>query len=74
MLWALLMSMVNVLKFQTLYSMFFGLNFVYYASLKMLSGTANSVKPHQTSPSGAVCLGLHCLHMSFCQSLRCLKF
>ena len=33
--------------------------------LKIPSGIANSVDPDQTVPSGAVDLGLHCLHMPF---------
>ena len=39
--------------------------------LKILSGMANSVDPDQTAPSD---LGLHCLHMPFCQKLWCSKF
>ena len=39
--------------------------------LKILSGMANSVDPDQTAPFD---LGLHHLHMSFCQTLWCLKF
>ena len=38
--------------------------------LKILSGMANSVDPDQTAPEG----GLHCLRMSFCQTLWCSKF
>ena len=37
--------------------------------LKILSGMANSVDPDQTAPSEQSDLGLHCLHMSFCQTL-----
>ena len=39
-----------------------------YGAFKKLSGMANSVDPNQTD------LGLHCLHMSFCLTLRCSKF
>ena len=40
---------------------------------KMLSGMANSVDLDQTAPLQSD-LGLHCLHMPFCQKLWCLKF
>ena len=50
--------MVNVLKFQTLYSILFwptSYILLYMQSfLKLLSGMANSVDPDQTAPSGAV--------------------
>ena len=36
--------------------------------LKILSGMANSVEPELSD------LGLHCLHLSFFQKLRCSKF
>ena len=35
--------------------------------LKKLSGMANIIV-HDQAPSRAVCLGLHCLHMPFCQN------
>ena len=43
-------------------------------SLKMFSGMAKSVDPDQTAPKEQSDLGLHCLHMPFCQTLRCSKF
>ena len=47
---------VNVLKFQTLYSIL--LCPIFFISvklfLKILSGMANSVDPDQTAPSGAI--------------------
>ena len=43
-------------------------------SLKMLSRIANSVDPDQTAPLEQSDLGLHCLHMPFCQTFRCSKF
>ena len=44
--------MLNVFKFQTLYSYFFGLNFAYYAIFYLkCSGMANSVDPDQTVAS-----------------------
>ena len=50
--------MVNVLKFQTLYSILFwptSYSLLFMQSfLKILSETANSVDPDQTTPSGAV--------------------
>ena len=42
-------------------------------SLKILSGMANSVDPDQAAPQQSD-LGLHCLHMPFCQKLLCSKF
>ena len=41
---------------------------------KILSGRANSVDPDQTAPKEQSDLGLHCLHISFCQKLSCTKF
>ena len=41
--------------------------------LKILSGKSNSVNPDQTAPPQSD-LGLHCLHMSFCQTVRCSQF
>ena len=38
-------------------------------SLKRLNGMANSVDPDQTVPLEQSDLGLHCLHMPFCQTL-----
>ena len=44
-----------ILKFQTLYSIHFLLNFAFMQLfLKTLSGMVNSVDPDQTAPSGAV--------------------
>ena len=51
------MSTVNVLKFQTLYSILFWIKFCFFfwhLSLRMLSGLANNEDPDQTAPSGAV--------------------
>ena len=42
--------------------------------LKILSVMANSVDPNQTAPKEQSDLGLHCLHMPFCQTLCCTKF
>ena len=42
--------------------------------LKILSGMANSVDLDQTAPKEQSDLGLHCLHMPFCQTLLCTKF
>ena len=43
--------MVNVLKFQTLISIFSGLNFAFYAVVfKIHSGMANNVDPVSFSP------------------------
>ena len=39
----------------------------------MLSGMANSVDPDQTAPKEQSDLGLHCLHMTFCQTLSVLE-
>ena len=39
--------------------------------LKILSGMGNSVDPDQTAQSD---LGLHCLHIPFCQILWCMRF
>ena len=49
-------SMVNVLKFQTLYSISFlpKFCFLFELFLKILSENANSVDPDQTAPEGAV--------------------
>ena len=43
--------------------------------LKILSGMAKIVDPDQTAPSECIRsnLGLHCLHMPFCQKLLCTK-
>ena len=64
-------SMVNVLKFQTLLHTFLSSNFVIYTviSYNTLWNGIN-VDPDQTAPD----LGLHCLHMPFCQKLWILKF
>ena len=35
--------------------------------LEILSGMANIIDPDQTAPKGKSDLGLHCLHMPFCQ-------
>ena len=43
-------------------------------SLKIFSGMANSVDPDQTAPQEQSDLGLHCLQMPFCKTLRYLKF
>ena len=66
--------MVNVLKFSTSPSIFFGINFAFYANclFKIRSGMVTIVDPDQTAPSGA--LGLYYLHMPFCQKLWCTKF
>ena len=47
---------VNVLKFQTLYSILILSKFCFIMQLflKILNGKANSVDPDQTAPSGAV--------------------
>ena len=71
--------MVIVLQFQTLYSMLFRPKFCFLCSsfLKYLVEMANSVDPDQTAPSGLQeqsDLGLHCLHMPFCETLRCINF
>ena len=39
----------------------------------MLSGKTNSLDPDQTVQKQSD-LGLHCLHMLFCQKLWCMKF
>ena len=39
--------------------------------LKILSGMTNSVDPDQAAPKKLSDLGLHCLHMPFCQQLWC---
>ena len=50
--------MENVLKFPTLYSILFCLNFAFYAQFhKILSGIAHSVDPDQTASEGAVLSG-----------------
>ena len=41
---------------------------------KLLNGMANSVDPDQTAPEEQSDLGLHCLHMLFCQTHWCAKF
>ena len=48
--------MVNILKFQTLYSILYWLEFCFLCScfFKMLSGMANNVDPDQTGPEGPV--------------------
>ena len=43
-------------------------------SLKLLSGMAKSVDPDQTAPLEQSDLGLHCLHMPFCQTLGFFRF
>ena len=50
-------SMVNVLKFQTLYSILFWPKFCFFMHLfhRILSGMATNVDPDQTA------LGLHCI-------------
>ena len=63
----------HVLKFLTLYSMLFWHKF-FFMSLKMLSGMEKSVDPDQTAPFEYSDLGLHCLHLPFCQTLRWSKF
>ena len=45
---------VNVLKFQTLYSIPFLPNFAFIQLFLKINGNANSVDPDQTVPSGAV--------------------
>ena len=61
--------MVNVLKIQTLYFIPFYLISVFtQLFLKIISGIVNSIDPDQTD------LGLHCLHMPFCQKHWCTKF
>ena len=59
---------INVLIFRTLYTTFFCQIIVLYAFYfhKILGGMAKSVDPDQEQSD----LGLHCLHMSFCQSHR----
>ena len=42
-------------------------------SCKLLSGMANSVDPDQTAPKEQSDLGLHCLRMTFCQTLSVLE-
>ena len=50
-----MVSMINVLKFRTQYSIPFWLKLLFIKLfLKMLSGMANSADPDQTAPSGAV--------------------
>ena len=67
---------VKVLKFLTLYSILFWSKFLLLMQLflKLLSGMANSIDPDQTTPSGAIWSGLHCLHMPFCQKFWNAKF
>ena len=64
-------GMLNVLKFQTLCSILFWSKFCFLCS-SIHSAMANSVDPDQTQKQSD--LGLHCLHMSFCQTLWCTKF
>ena len=67
-------STVNVLKFQTLYSILFCLNFVFIQLfLKILSGVANSADPDQTAPSGAVWSGSALFACAICQKLWCMQ-
>ena len=75
--------MVNVLKFRTLYFILFRPKFCFLCIfLKILGEMANSVDPDQTAPSTLIRLllqeqsdlGLHCLHMPFCQTLLVIKF
>ena len=64
-------SMVNDLKLQTLYSiLFLPIKILLFMQLFhiILSRMANSVDPDQTAPSD---LGLHCLHIAFCQEIWC---
>ena len=67
---------VKVLRFQTLYSILFWSKFCFLMQLflKIFSGMANSVDPDQTALKEQSDLGLHSLHMSFCQKLWCMKF
>ena len=68
--------MVNLLNFRTLYSILCWPEFSFFLQsfLKILSGLANCVDPDQTAPLEQSDLGLHCLHMPFCQKLLCSKF
>ena len=51
----------------------FGLIFAFCTVVfKIHSGMANSVDPNQTREQSD--LGLHCLHIQFCQTLWCTKF
>ena len=59
--------MVNVLKFQALYSILSKFCYFMKTLLEILSGMANSVDPDQTA------VGLHCLHIPFYQTLWCRK-
>ena len=63
--------MANAQKFGTLYSIGLCPKFCFlYSFLKILSGMVNSVDPVQEQSD----LGLHYLHMPFCQTLRCTNF
>ena len=66
------LTMVNGLKFWTLYSILSWPKFCFFMQffLKILSGMVNSVDPDQEKSD----LGLHCLHMPFCQTFLCTKF
>ena len=58
---------VNILKFRTLYSIqFWKILLFIQLCLGKFSGMANSVDPDLQEQSD---LGLHCLHMPFCQQL-----
>ena len=63
--------MVNVLKFLTLYSITFLIKILLLMQLflKIHRGMATSVDVDQIAPKCD--LGLHCLHMLFCQNLCC---
>ena len=67
------MGAVKVLKFQALYSIYYGLNFAFFAStqlfLKPLTGMTNSVDPDQTALSTPFAHGIN-----FCQKLQVRNF
>ena len=69
-------STVNVLKFRTLYFWpkicFLWLFMQLFP--KIPSGMANSVDPDQTLLQEQSDLGVHCLHMTFCQTFWFTKF
>ena len=79
-LWAMIwisVCMVHVLKFWTLYSIISGLSCAFFflqLFLKMLSGMAKMVTLIRPLLQKQSDLGLHCLHMPFCQKLWCIKF
>ena len=63
-------------KFQTLYSIpFFCLTYAFYAvvSLKILNRMAVQTQIRLLLQEQSD-LGLHCLHMTFCQTVLCMKF